>query len=119
MNDKIWIMLAIKNELIVFMGVQTTEPFIMPHSGHITAFSISPCKKFIAVAIESQLIVYEIRKGTNIVLLKNISDLKVKRINRVGFYEAANPKLYFIDEKSRVGLVSIEIGMILTKVKID
>jgi hypothetical protein len=60
-----------------------------------------------------------VRKGSNIVLLKNINDLRVKRISRLGFYEGPGPRLYFIDEISRVGLVSIEMGLILTKVKID
>lgn len=40
------------------MGAQTPEPFIMPHSGNITAYAISGCRKYLAVAIESQLIVY-------------------------------------------------------------
>ena len=51
-------------------------------------------------------------------LLKNIGDLKIKKIVRIGFYDGG-PRLFFVDEGSRVGIVCIEIGMILTKVRID
>jgi hypothetical protein len=118
-GEKVWIIMAIRHELLIFMGALATEPHSIPHSAHISAFAISPCKRYLAVGVEAQLAVYEIRKGNNIVLLKNISDLKVKRILRLGFYEGNSPKIYFMDELSRVGLLSIEMGIILTKVKIE
>lgn len=71
------------------------------------------------MGVEAQLAIYEVRKGSNIVLLKNITEMRVKRITRLAFYEGQGPRLYFIDEISRVGLVSVEMGLILTKVKID
>lgn len=81
-----WIMAAIKHELLIFMGTLATEPLSIPHPASISAFAISPCKKYIAVAVETQIAVYEIRKGNNVVLLKNVNDLKVKRLLRLGFY---------------------------------
>jgi hypothetical protein len=80
------------------MGALAAEPHVIPHSAPISAFAMSPCKRYLAVGVEAQLAVYEIRKGNNIVLLKNVSDLKVKKILRLGFYEAPGPRLYFIDQ---------------------
>lgn len=60
---------------------------------------MSPCKRYLAVGVDAQIAVYEIRKGNNIVLLKNVNDLKVKKITRISFYEAPGPRLYFIDQQ--------------------
>lgn len=107
-----------RHELLIFMGALAAEPYCIPHSVPVTAFAFSSCGRYLAVGVEAQLAVYEIRKGNNIVLLKNITDLKVKRIVKLGFYESQSPRIYFIDEISRVAVVSIDIGLILTKVKI-
>lgn len=92
---------------------------MIPHAGPISVYAISPCKRYLAVGVDAQLAVYEVRKGNNIVLLKNINDLKVKKLTRLGFYEGQGPKIFFIDEIYRVGIVTIDIGIILTKVKIE
>lgn len=111
--------LSVRHELLIFMGIAAAEPLTIPHSGHIAAYAISPCRRYLAVALETQIAVYEIKKGSNVVLLKNVNDLKVRKITKLGFYESPIPKIYFIDEIFRVGLVTIDIGIILTKVKID
>jgi hypothetical protein len=117
MGDVEWIILANKNELVIFMG--QVEPIIMTQSNPVTAIAISPCRKYLTVAVQSQLIVYEIRKGNNLILLKNFADLKVGIIFRVCFYEGPGPRIYFIDENYRVVIITIELGMILTKVRVE
>lgn len=78
------------------MGSNVSEPYNLHQSGIITAIAISPCKRYIAVGVESQLIIYEIRKASSVVLLKNFTDLKVNKIIRLGFCEEG-PKLFFVD----------------------
>jgi hypothetical protein len=116
MGDVEWIILANRNELVIFMG--QVEPIIMTQSNPVTAIAISHCRKYLTVAVQSQLIVYEIRKGNNLILLKNFADLRVGSIIRVGFYEGPGPRIYFIDENYRVVIITIELGMILTKVRV-
>lgn len=105
MGEVEWIILASRNELVIFMG--QVEPMIMTQSNLVTAMAMSACRKYLAVAVQSQLIVYEIRKGNNLILLKNFADLKVGNIICMGFYEGVGPRIYFIDDKSRVVIITI------------
>lgn len=43
----------------------------------------------------------------------------MRRIAHLEFYDASNPKMYLVDETSRVWLLTIDIGIILTKVRIE
>ncbi len=47
-----------ENELAVFMGEQEKEPNLMPMNGKIGAIAISPCKKYLAVGVKTQINVY-------------------------------------------------------------
>ena len=91
----------------------------MTLNAKITAIRVSPCKKFLIIALKSQLSIYEIRKGSTLVLLKNFHDLKIGTIVQLTTYEAPGPRVCFIDEKGVSGVISLEIGLILTKVKIE
>jgi len=91
----------------------------MSLNGKIGALAISPCKRYIAVGVKSQINLYEIKKGNNMVLLKNFSDPKISQIVQLICYQGDGPRLCFVDDKGTAGVISLEIGLILTKVKID
>jgi len=95
------------------------EPLIMTQANTVTALAVSPCRKYLAIAVQTQIVVYEIRKGNNLILLKNFADLKVGNIVKLGFYEGQGPRIYFVDEKHRVAIITIELGLILTKVRVE
>lgn len=90
----------------------------MKLNGNIGALAVSPCKKYIAVGTKNQVNIYEIRKASTLVLLKNFSGLKTNNIVKLVFYEGNGAKMCFVDEKGEVGVISLEIGMILTKVRV-
>ena len=50
-NERTWILMAIKHELVVFMGKDISEPHIITQSGEVTALAVSPCKKYLAIAV--------------------------------------------------------------------
>ena len=52
-------------------------------NGIINAVAVSLCKKYVYVAADRQINVYEIRKATNLVLLKNFADLRLGKIIRL------------------------------------
>jgi hypothetical protein len=55
-------------------------------NGVINAVVVSPCKKYVYVAVDRQINIYEIRKASNLVLLKNFADLKLGKIIKLVSY---------------------------------
>lgn len=90
----------------------------MRQSGTINAIAVSPCKKYVYVAFNKQINIYEIRKSTTLVLLKNFAELKVGKIVKLVSFEGTGPRVCFWDQKYQAGIICLEIGMIMTKVKI-
>jgi len=43
--------MAIANELLVFVGIEASQPQILQHNGRITAIAFSSCKRYLAAAI--------------------------------------------------------------------
>ena len=80
---------------------------------------VSPCKRFIVAAVGRQINIFEIRKGNNLVLFKNLADLKTWNIIKLACYEGNSPKICFVDERGVTGVALLDVGMILTKVKIE
>lgn len=91
----------------------------MALNGRIGALAVSPCRKYIVAGVGRQINILEIRKGNNLVLFKNIADLKAWNIVKVTCYEGTSPKLCFVDERGAAGVVILDVGMILTKVKVS
>ena len=85
-GEKRWIVMGCDNELVVFKGEYEKEPLIMSLNGKIRAVSISPAKRYLTVAVNHQINIYEIKKATNLVLIKNFSDLKIGVINHLVCY---------------------------------
>ena len=51
--------------------------------------------------------------------MKNFPDLRVSNIVNLICYEGPGPRLCFVDQKGLTSVISLDIGLILTKVKIE
>ena len=69
----------------------------MKMNDKIGAVVISPCKKYITVGVKQQINIYQIRKGSALVLVKNFADLKVGNIVQLCSYEGVGPRICFVD----------------------
>lgn len=67
--------------------------------------AVSACCKYIAIALPDELLIYELKNVTSVVLFKNVTDLKTKDISHLGFYGEKYDKLYFVDQSSTLYLV--------------
>lgn len=125
--DSRWRMVGTGNQLAVFTG-DCEEPLLLPHALPITAASVSPCARFLAVGSQSQLTLYEIRKGGKIVLVKHLPELPVDMVRTVAFLSnhhpvplflgSPHPTLVFTDAR-KLFLLTIELGLLLTTIKLQ
>jgi len=89
------------------MGEYEREPVVMRLNGTINAVAVSPCKKYIYAAVDRQINIYEIRKASNLVLLKNFADIKLGKISKLVSYEGLGPRVCFWDENYQTGIISL------------
>lgn len=95
-----------------------TEPIVVDPQKHkfMNRVAVSACCKYIAIALPDELLIYELKnQGTNVVLFKNITDLKAKDISHLGFYGDKYERLYFVDQCATLYLVEVSNAFVYVK----
>lgn len=81
----------------------------------MTSLVVSPEKKYVAVALVNEIVVFMIKKET-LVLAKTFPDLRLKRVRKIAIFQDCPLKFAYLDDDNDVGLVTVEETLIFTRV---
>jgi hypothetical protein len=98
-----------------------SEPVVIDPAKNkfMNKIAVSSCCRYFVVALADELLLYEIKNTTSVVLFKNIVDLKAKDITHVGFYGDKYENLYFVDQRMYLHLLGVSNALIYVKVDVQ